>query len=158
MDPISFFVPGIAQTKGSARGFGFVRKNGPRAGKIGVSITNDNPKGKAWAAVVSLAARDAMAGASPLDGPLEVSIDFVLPRPKSHFTKRGLRPEAPRYHASKPDGDKLVRCAWDALTGIAFADDSQIAVHRARKLYGEQPGAHFTVRRVIDDAVALHHP
>lgn len=26
----------------------------------------------------------------------------------------------------RPDGDKLTRAIWDALTGVAFEDDSQV--------------------------------
>ena len=133
---IDFFVPGLAATKGSAKGFGFIRKAGPRKGSIGVSIVNDNPRAKAWAATVSLAAHAAMAGKWPIEKPVRVEIDFFLPRPKSHYLRGVLRPTAPRHVATKPDGDKLVRCFWDALTRVAFVDDSQIVEWAGSKFYG----------------------
>lgn len=147
---IDFFVPGVPATKGSARAF---VRNGRAI------VTNDNPKAKGWASTISLAAHEAMGGAAPLDCAVAVSIDFVLPRPQSHFTKRGLRPDAPRYSPKKPDVDKVLRCALDALTAIVFDDDAQIAVCTARKLYAgptRPPGAHFTIRRVTDDAALFN--
>jgi len=138
---VEFYVPGKPETKGSARAF--VR------GKRAV-ITNDNPKAKAWAAVVSLAAMEAMQGQSVLEGPLRVTIRFDVQRPKAHSTKRGLRPNAPTHSSSKPDVDKLLRCALDALTGIVFLDDAQVARIVGEKRYSAAPGALITVGPMVD--------
>lgn len=131
MTPIAFFAAGHPQTKGSAKAFPIRRANG----SIGAVVTNDNPKAKAWASVIAGAASEAMGARQPLRGPLTLDLVFYLPRPKSHYTKRGLRPEAPVYVESKPDYDKLCRCATDALTGIAFVDDSQVARAYVEKRY-----------------------
>jgi Holliday junction resolvase RusA-like endonuclease len=145
---IEFFCAGIPSTKGSARGWVVPGKGGGRPRAI---ITNDaGPKAKAWAAVVTHEAFAAMAGRPPLDGPLRAYVEFYLPRPKAHSTKKGLRPNRPMHSASKPDGDKLARCALDALTGVVFRDDAQLADIRIVKRYADVTvGARFTVEPIV---------
>lgn len=147
MASVEFFVPGLPATKGSAKGFGFIRKNGPRAGSIGVNVTNDNPKAKSWASLISTMAHTAMAGRAPFAGPVRVAIVFHLPRPKGHSGKKGLKASAPFHVVTKPDGDKMVRCAWDALTGVVFVDDSQIVEWPGGKRYAVDGkiGAHVSI-------------
>lgn len=118
MTRVEFFVPGLPVAKGSLRAF--TRKGG------GVGVEEGNAdKVRPWMSSISLAARDA--GAVPGDGPVRVGLTFVMPRPKGHFKKNGvLKPDAPSFHAKKPDVDKLVRAALDALTGVAFTDDARV--------------------------------
>lgn len=72
----------------------------------------------------------------PTENPVQVSLKFWLQRPKSHFDAHGLlRPTAPRIPESRPDIDKLVRAVLDALTGVVFADDSQVVRLIAEKWY-----------------------
>lgn len=133
--PLTFFAPGVPSTKGSARGFVVAGRGG---GKPRAVITNDaGPKAKAWAAIVASAAQDAMAGAAPIEGAVSVEVIFEMPRPKAHSTKRGLRPDAPVFSKSKPDIDKLLRCFLDALTGVVFLDDAQIACLVSSKGYAD---------------------
>ena len=56
---------------------------------------------------------------APLDGPVELTATFYLPRPKS-------APKRVLYPATKPDLDKLTRAIGDALAKIAYTDDSRI--------------------------------
>ena len=66
---------------------------------------------------------------------------FIMPRPKSHYgTGRNsgkLKPSAPiRYqHTVKPDIDNLLKFVLDALNGIAYVDDKQVAFCSAKKRY-----------------------
>ena len=122
---------GTAAPKGSARGF--PRRDG------GVTVVADNrPTLRAWAAVVSAEAHAAIAG--PLEqgrayydgGPLRCRATFYLTRPAS-------RRKAERHPDRKPDLDKLIRAALDALTGVWFADDAQICELELAKVYAE-PG------------------
>lgn len=85
---------------------------------------------------------------APLTGPLQISLEFVMPRPQSHYrTGKNIgrmKDTAPRWHISKPDLDNLVKGAKDALKGVAWNDDSQVAVYgETRKRYincqGEPP-------------------
>lgn len=81
-----------------------------------------------WRTMIGIEARKA--GAFPVPNPIEMTIDFRLPRPKT--VKRDLP-----YVA--PDLDKLIRAVLDALTGIAYVDDGQVVTIASTKTYGE-PG------------------
>ena len=60
-----------------------------------------------------------------------------MPRPKAHLRANGDVKEAAQtlIHTKKPDIDKLVRLVLDALTGIAYVDDSQVVLLYAEKSY-----------------------
>lgn len=66
--------------------------------------------------------------AEPLQGSVYLLLTFYLEKPKS--AKR----DEPFV---KPDLDKLVRACGDALTGVAFSDDSQVTTIVASKVYAE---------------------
>jgi len=91
----------------------------------------------------ALAAAALEAGATPTsDAPITVILDLVFARPASHMTKKGLRkgaPTLPRF-----DVDNCAKAALDALNGVAFADDSQVARLVVEKSYGTE--ARTTVR------------
>lgn len=82
-------------------------------------------------------------------GPVGMEVAFFFPRPAAHYgTGKNagvLKDTAPNHKASKPDLDKLMRAIGDALTGVAFRDDSQIAKVEMVKLYGEKPGVSVLV-------------
>lgn len=142
---VEIHVPGIPRPGGSKR-------------HIGRGILIDAGKHtKEWRAIVAFAGRDAMRSAEPMDGPLCVDVVFWMPRPKSHFTTGRnagvLKPNAPSYHTSKPDATKLWRSTEDALTGIAWRDDSQITTQRIFKLYGCNPGALITIKQLNSQRV-----
>ena len=82
-----------------------------------------------WRSAVAWAAKNA--GAVVTDKPIAMTMVFIMPRPKT--VKREL-PTVP------PDLDKLVRAILDALTGIAYTDDSQVVSISAHKIYGEHTG------------------
>lgn len=70
-----------------------------------------------------------------------VHCDFYFKRPKSHYTKSGkLCSSAPLRHTSKPDSDKLERTVLDALTGVAYKDDSYAYDTASRKHYSTENG------------------
>ena len=104
---------------------------------------------KDWRALVGQMA--AGSSSSLLTGPVFVKLDFYLPRPKGHYGSGRnadvLRPSAPLVPQVKPDIDKLVRACLDALTGMAFRDDCQVAAITARKFYADerQPGVHIEI-------------
>lgn len=114
----------------------------------------------AWRAAVAAAGREAMvaAGLPPFHGPVGVELRFVLERPLHHHRGRRrshpVRDDAPEFSHSKPDLDKLVRAAIDAITmaEVVWGDDAQVAEVRAFKRYGE-PGARVAVWPLADPAV-----
>jgi len=123
---IHFTVPGIAAPQGSKKAF---RTKGGR-----IALVESSPNVKPYRASVASAAY--AAGAKVLHGPIFITVVFQFVRPKSHYTAKGaLRDAAPRY-VGKPDIDKLCRAVLDALTGIAYQDDSQVVALDASKVYG----------------------
>jgi Holliday junction resolvase RusA-like endonuclease len=145
---MSFFVAGIPVPKGSAKAF-------MRKGMKFPAVVQDNAeRQKPWASSIGYAAQQE--GIAMMSGPVEIRIIFFMPYRKSHFgtgkNANTLKPNVEKYHTSKPDLDKLIRCVKDALTGIAWRDDSQVAVVCAGKCYGLEPGARITVSPIINQS------
>ena len=109
----------------------------------------------AWRHVIAATASDAMAklGGELFTAAIKLDVVFVFARPKSHYStgkRRGLiRDASPRYHTHRPDLTKLLRAFEDALTGIVWRDDSQVAITHAVKQYSvadsDIPGAAATI-------------
>lgn len=119
------FVPGIPKPQGSKRAFVNPKTN--RA-----VIVEDNTKTRDWRADVKVFARETMAGMPLLDGPIAITLQFVLPRPKSTPKTKPTPPAV-----KKPDLDKLSRAIFDALTGTVYTDDSQVVSIYATKRIAE---------------------
>lgn len=150
---------GTPTPQGSKKGF-----VNPNTGRT--IIVDDNKKPlKDWRGDVRRAALAALGAAPqtipagavwpyPLTGPIQVTMCFYLARPKYHFgtgkNAHLLKPTAPTYVDKKPDGDKLVRAIFDALTSAGvYGDDAQVVIHHAEKRYvthGQAPGVLITVR------------
>lgn len=149
MTSIEFTIYGLARPAGSKKGF-----YNQKAGRV--IITDANASSRPWKAQVSDAAAQAMTyhddeGTSgylpPLDGPLALELVFYVPRPKGHYGKRGLKPSAPEFPTVKPDVLKLARAVEDALSGIAYRDDSQIVTEFLLKRYGEPARCSVLIRQ-----------
>jgi Holliday junction resolvase RusA-like endonuclease len=103
----------------------------------------NSKKHKAWrTAIVTEAISALPENWEPLDEPVELIVNFYMPRPVS--VTRPLPSVA-------PDLDKLIRSVGDALAiaGV-YTDDSRIVRISARKLYaqGIEPGATIEVRPI----------
>jgi len=138
---ISFFVLGVPVPKGSAKAY--VNKHTGRA-----QVMQDNrEKQKPWASAITLTAM--VSGVKGTLSPVKVDLVFAMPRLKSHFgtgkNATSIKPNAPLEHTSKPDLDKLIRCVLDALTGVAWHDDSQVFEVHAKKIYRSNPGVQITL-------------
>ncbi len=100
-----------------------------------------NPRVKGYREALSADASIAMAGRPLLIGPVSVGVIFAFSRPKSHYRAGkhagSLRANPPRFVSVQPDIDKLCRAVGDALSGIVFRDDAQIAVWSVAKVYAE---------------------
>lgn len=142
---IEFFVPGVPKTAGSKSAFP-VRKNGVLTGKV--VVTDSCKKSKPWMADVKHFAYQ-MFRDSPLLGPVSLEIEFYLPRPAYHHIgnkkTNPLREDAPTYHDKSPDALKLARAVEDALSGVVYGDDKQIAEERLTKKYSEKTGAKIRI-------------
>lgn len=84
--------------------------------------------------------------------PIYLHLLFRFRRPKGHWNAKGeLKPSAPKAIITRPDLDKLCRSTLDALTGVLFADDSQVAFLVASKEYclpGELEGCQIEIREI----------
>lgn len=81
-----------------------------------------------------IALADQHAPAAPLEGPLELKIEFRMPIPPSWS---GKRQRLALWHISRPDLDNLVKLVTDALgrSGRWWRDDAQLARIIAAKVY-----------------------
>ncbi|TXH57066.1 MAG: RusA family crossover junction endodeoxyribonuclease [Desulfurellales bacterium] len=122
---IHFIIPGVPAPKGSMRSVA-----------RGVMV-NALPTTKPWATLVAWHARQALAGKSPMLGPVSIHVKFFMPRLAAHYGKDGaLKKGAPLYPRTRPDIDKLTRNILDALTlGGVYRDDGQVASVHACKSY-----------------------
>jgi Holliday junction resolvase RusA-like endonuclease len=79
----------------------------------------------------------------PMVGPIGARITFVLNRPKNHFgTGKNaslVKPGSPKYPATMPDIDKLLRAVLDGLTDAGvWVDDGQVVWVQTIKVYTDQ--------------------
>ena len=119
---IRFFAPGTPVPKGSMSAF--------VVGGRAIVTDQKGARVKRWQAAIKSAAIDA--GAQRIDsGPVSVVLVFGVAAPAKIPSDRRGSPSA------KPDLDKLVRAALDALTGVCFRDDAQVCGLYASKRYGE---------------------
>ncbi len=142
-DLIEFFVAGEPVPQGSTKAF-YIKK------LERVVTTHTNVNTEAWRNRIATEAQRANE-LRPLnffceDRRLgyEIGLDFVFIKPKS-------TPKKWRHNTKRPDLDKLVRAALDAITDVLIPDDSQVVRISASKCYGEcdqNPGLHIYVRRV----------
>lgn len=82
----------------------------------------------------------------PLQGPLCFHALFLMPRPGRLIWKS--RPMPRLLHESKPDLDNLEKSTMDAIKGLLWTDDSQVAFKIGGKYYAagdEAPGVHIQV-------------
>ena len=89
----------------------------------------------------SLAAAARGAGLTTTGEPLNVVIDAIFERPKSHTNKSGVKADAPRL--PRPDVDNIAKAVLDALQDV-MGDDSLVGRLVVEKSYG--PEARTTVR------------
>src|SRR5690606_5282903 len=85
----------------------------------------------AFKAAVQASYAAAFPGAPPANGPVELIVMFVLPRPKYLIWK--TKPMPRLWHTAKPDLDNLEKALKDALTGLAWRDDCQVCDKISRK-------------------------
>ena len=128
---MTFTIEGRCATKGSANSF-----IDPRSGRKIWKASN--AKLNAWTRDCKKAA---MAARVPLvykphGVHMAVTVEFVRPK-----TAKQTVPSV------KPDADKLLRAIFDALTGIAYTDDSQVVSVALTKAYGPSERVTVTVER-----------
>jgi len=93
----------------------------------------------AYREAIAAAARGA--GLTTTGEVLNVVIDAVFERPKSHLRKAGVKPDAPKL--PRPDVDNIAKAVLDALQDV-IGDDSLVGRLVVEKSYGQE--ARTTVR------------
>jgi Holliday junction resolvase RusA-like endonuclease len=139
MSTLAFTITG--EPKGQPRPRAFARK----MGSIHVARFYDSDVADAWKRAVQIALLE-MVKQTRWEltlGPVSVSLNFAMPRPKSHSGMKGLKSSAPVHHVGKPDVDNLAKLMLDQITrsGNVWRDDSQVVsltVHKFWAVANEQ--------------------
>lgn len=141
---LAFTVFGLAKTAGSKKAINI-------PGRARPIVTDDTgAKGKAWRSQVADAGKAAMRDRPLYRCPLLVRFVFYTPRPKGHFTAKGVvKAAADAVPMKRPDVLKLARAAEDALSGIVWHDDACIVDEILAKRWGEPARLEVVIRRVF---------
>lgn len=128
----TFVIPGRCPTKGSTKSFAH-----PKTGKI-VTLPM-NASLKQWTVDARWQARAAKVPMiyKPHGVSMSVVIEFVKPKTAKQTTP-----------TVRPDIDKLLRAVLDALTNVAYQDDSQVVSVTTAKVYGPLERVVVTVGKV----------
>lgn len=140
---LDVFVPGIPKSKNERRAFVV----GGRA------VMTAHPKQQDAQRALSAVLVENFRGL-PADGPVRVSFEFVFPIAKSWPKARKARAlKGVELHTGRPDLSRLVAHVEDAMSGVVFLDDCQIAGYGPTgKRYGERPGT-----RIVVEALEVAH-
>jgi Holliday junction resolvase RusA-like endonuclease len=92
-------------------------------------------------------------GFVPLEGALDVEIKAFCGMPKASKKKRALMESGELRPAKKPEPDNIAKVVLDALTGLAFKNDSQVVRLEVEKWYAERErvGVSIGKRAPLDD-------
>lgn len=143
---VSFTARGIPMPKGSTTRM-------PNGAMLPAGTAESRRKMEQWRSDIRAEAKSAMGERPPFASAIRLFCEFALPVPKSMpKSKQGWWP-----HTTKPDVDKLFRALSDALTGIAWVDDSQVCVSAINKVYAwdGHTGASVSIEVIEHDAAQL---
>lgn len=119
-------------------------------GNLRANVVDANRNSSGWKEAVAWHAVEQYKG-KPLHGPLDMELIFVLARRKGDYGTGGnasvLKDSSPLHPDSRPDTTKLTRGVEDALTGIAWIDDSQVVNQWCQKRYGDRPRVEIRIRQ-----------
>lgn len=129
---LTFTIPGPPRGKGRPR---FSRKSGS---------TYTDAQTASYENLVALAAREAMAGAPPITGPVSLAVVgyFLIPASLSAKKRTALQGA---WHSKKPDADNLLKAVLDGCNGVLFVDDAQVCRLHVSKVYDERPRVEIVV-------------
>jgi Holliday junction resolvase RusA-like endonuclease len=85
-----------------------------------------------------------MLGLEPLTGPLQLCVTVLRPAPKSWPKRRATE----IWDTRRPDFDNLGKTVADALNGIAYGDDAQIAKANIEKRIGSPACVWVEIRKL----------
>jgi len=92
-----------------------------------------------------------MAGRRPVAGAVRLEVVCVYAIPAGWNAKqRAAALDARAWHTARPDWDNLGKLISDALNGIVYKDDCQIADGRVAKRYGQPERTMIRVTQIGD--------
>ena len=150
MTRIEFFVPGTPRPQ-TRQKFRVVQRRGAAGGKPGDYVPipyGDHTKAEKQRIAAYFLKRNPATEESRLRffGPVVLLVDAHFRVPKS-LTK--AERAARIWHTQKPDADNLLKLVKDALTGVAWKDDSQVVMSAACKVWDdENEGVGVTILQV----------
>jgi len=120
-----------------------VGKGRPRLGKGHVHTPD---KTRLWEEMAAWEARRQYQG-EPLEGPIDLDVQATFAVPRSWpLWKQKQAEEDMVVHIVRPDASNVLKAVEDALQGIVFSDDSQLAMVSIDKWYGSEPKVTVEVR------------
>ena len=94
-----------------------------------------------YEAIIKAFGIDAMAGRRPLEGPLQVLVIAYMPVATTWSRKKTASALAGVIRPGRPDADNLLKAVADALNGVVWRDDAQIAEATISKRYDSAAAA-----------------
>lgn len=82
-------------------------------------------------------------GCEPIEGPVRLAVEAFFQMPE--MDRRVRTPAKARPKSTKPDIDNLLKGVLDALNGIAYVDDAQVAEITGRKWFAAQDVEPYTL-------------
>ena len=142
---VDVFVRGLPKGQPRARASAVKGKDGKWRAHV-----HDPGTAEGWKSMVILGL-NGWRPASPIEGPIQLLMAFVLKRPASLSRKKD--PEGRFPHTKKPDLDNLQKAVMDAMTQDGWwNDDSQVQSIIANKSWaakGEAPGMQIAVLELV---------
>ena len=147
--PINLFVAGIPagqpRVKAANRG-GFTSVYTPKRVKMSSGGYKTHPA-EVWRQQIVAEVKRSLPTVQMIDAPVCLTLHCGFPRPKSHYTKKRLRPNAPTDHLLEPDADNTAKLVADLFTQLGiWRDDSLVCELHVTKRYSETPGCAITVK------------
>ncbi len=139
MKPISFVIPVAPKS---------LQNSGRKVMcKGGRAIFYKAPEAKDWIKVVGFYANPHVP-ATYIDGPIRLTLTFVMKRPVAFNAKKYNQGRIPAD--KRPDCDNMAKCTTDALQGF-WMDDASITELNVSKWYaanGEQPKIEVSIQSI----------
>ena len=144
---VAFVVPGAPVAKARARIF--QTKARVRGGGVRTITRAATPaKTVAFERQVGMYARAAMGARAPFTGAIALCVECVFAPAPSETKRNAAALLGAGWHIRKPDADNVSKAVKDALRGIAFDDDSQVACLLVVKVYAATPCTRVTIRPI----------
>lgn len=124
--PLSFSVPGLVRGKGRGRAFA----------RGGIVRVYTDEKTRCYEDAVRVFASKAMGSRPPISGHVEVRIMALFMPPKKASVRRKNAMFEGMERPVSVDADNIAKAALDAMNGIVFTDDKNVARLIVEKKYG----------------------